>query len=273
LNSSPNRSHFDILRRNCADFVKDIINIYQPKSLHRSYVADLGISTPMQMGKRLVKFSVTHPELRLSRFIIPQVPGNIARSDRVHRVVGSILRTKKYIIPIGVASPIAAGCLAVAYVGSGGGRFNPGQDAMIFTPGAAPESPLTSEERRAYRKVLKNLVARTDLEKSAGEQNESGDQVQSKAEYRLDQNGRPLLELNIMPRKVIVGASETNVLTANYPSKFIQALYTARLQSELGKRSARKVSDRQVARDLQMLQRAIELDYSVEASFASRPSH
>ena len=226
----------------------------------------------MQMGKRLVKFSGAHPELRLSRFIIPQVPGNIARSDGVHRVVGSIFRTKKYIIPIGVASPIAAGCLAVAYVGSGGGRFSPGQDAMIFTPGAPPESPLTSKERRAYRKALKNLMARTHFDKSTREQNESWEQIQSKAEYSFDQNDRPLLELNITPRKVIVGASQTNVLTANYPSKFIQALLTARLQSELGKRSAGKVSDRQIARDLQMLQRALELDDSVEASFAWRPS-
>jgi len=70
FNSLLNRSHFHILTRNCADFVKDVINLYEPRALRRSYVADLGISTPKQMAKRLVQFSDGHPELRLSRFII-----------------------------------------------------------------------------------------------------------------------------------------------------------------------------------------------------------
>ena len=104
LNSSSSHSHFHLLTRNCADFVKDLTNLYQPKAVHRSYVADLGISTPKQMAKALLQFSASHPELRLSRFIIPQVPGNIARSKTVHRVVGSFLKSKKYIVPSAVAS-------------------------------------------------------------------------------------------------------------------------------------------------------------------------
>jgi hypothetical protein len=90
FDSSPNRSHFHLLTRNCADFVKTVINRYQLQALHRSYIADLGISTPKQMAKTLVHFSATHPELKLSRFIVPQVPGDIARSKGVHRVVPNI---------------------------------------------------------------------------------------------------------------------------------------------------------------------------------------
>jgi hypothetical protein len=44
-----------------------LIDRTEPKALHRSYVADLGISTPKQMAKRLVQFSASHPELRISR--------------------------------------------------------------------------------------------------------------------------------------------------------------------------------------------------------------
>lgn len=92
--------------------IRKFINLYQPKALRRSYLADLGISTPKQMAKRMVQFSDSHPELRLSRFIIPQVPGDIARSKAVHGVVESFLKSKKYIVPSGVASPIFAGCVA-----------------------------------------------------------------------------------------------------------------------------------------------------------------
>ena len=62
-NSSPNRSHFHLGYRNCADFAKDVINFYYPRALHRSIVADVGITTPKQMAKTLIKFSAHHPQL------------------------------------------------------------------------------------------------------------------------------------------------------------------------------------------------------------------
>ena len=58
LNSSANESHFHLVSRNCADFAKDILNFYYPKSLHRSVVADVGITTPKQMAKMLTKYSI-----------------------------------------------------------------------------------------------------------------------------------------------------------------------------------------------------------------------
>ncbi len=75
LNSSSNRSHFHLVSNNCADFAKGIFNFYYPKSLHRSIVADAGMTTPKQMAKMLTKFAERHPELHFSRLIISQVPG------------------------------------------------------------------------------------------------------------------------------------------------------------------------------------------------------
>jgi hypothetical protein len=271
FNSSPNRSHFHLLTRNCADFAKDVINLYQPKTLHRSYVADLGISTPKQMGKTLVQFSASHPELGLSRFIIPQVPGNIARSKTVHRVAGSFFKSKKYIVPIGVANPIFAGCVAAVYFGSGGGRFDPSHNAMIFAPGDEPELPLSREEQRAYRKALKRLLAHATLERAAGNGQEAWEHVQSTAEYGFDQHGGPVLQTNIGPQVVNVGASRKNVLTSDAPPQFIQALLIARLQSELQRSSTGKVSDRQIVRDLQLLKRMMEEDDPRGTSLPSRP--
>src|SRR5271154_5131060 len=62
LNSSTNVSHFHLVSRNCADFAKDILNFYYPKALHRSIVADAGITTPKQMAKTLAEFSDRHPD-------------------------------------------------------------------------------------------------------------------------------------------------------------------------------------------------------------------
>jgi hypothetical protein len=271
LNSSPNRSRFHLLTRNCADFVKDVINRYQPKALHRSYVADLGISTPKHMAKTLVTFSASHPELRLSRFIIPQVPGNISRSKAVHGVVESFVKSKKYIVPSGVASPIFAGCVAAVYFASEGGRFDPGYDAMIFMPSSEPESPLSQEERAAYRKALERALAQPSFERSARNGQEAWEHLQSKAEYGFDEHGRPVLQVDVGQQVVNVGASAQNVLTIDAPPQLIQALLTARLHSELQSSSTGKVSDRQIRRDLQLLHRAIEEDNSLETSLPSQP--
>ena len=94
-NAAPNRSHFRTVSRNCADFAKDVINFYYPKALHRSIVADVGIATPKQMAKRMVKFSARHPQLAFSRYVIPQVPGSAARSYRGTRSGRVVFQIKK----------------------------------------------------------------------------------------------------------------------------------------------------------------------------------
>src|SRR5271168_2014158 len=128
---SLNESHFRTVSLNCADFAKDIINFYYPKALHRSVVADVGISTPKQMAKMLVRYDQRHPHIHYSRLLIAQVPGSMPRSFAVHGVVESFFKSKKYIVPSAVASPIFAGCVFAVYVGSGAGRFEPARDALI----------------------------------------------------------------------------------------------------------------------------------------------
>ncbi len=189
LNSSPNRSHFHILTRNCADFVKELINFYQPRAVHRSYVADVGITTPKQIAKALVKFSMRHPDLRLSRTIITQVPGNTARSGAVHGVVESFVKSKKYIVPSALVSPIFAGCVAAVFFGSASGRFDPGRNAMIFVPGGEPELPLDREDRDAYSKALENLQAPPDFETSSGNATKAWERIRSEATVGLDHHG------------------------------------------------------------------------------------
>jgi hypothetical protein len=86
--------------------------------------------TPKQVAKSLVSYSKRHPELELTRFVIPQVPGSIHRSDVVDGVIESFIRTKKFSIPLAVLHPVIAGGLAAAYLTEG--RFNPKPNAPVF---------------------------------------------------------------------------------------------------------------------------------------------
>ncbi len=102
LDDGSNRTRFHLLFHNCADFVRNVIDFYYPRAVHRSLVADVGIMTPKQVAKCLERYSRKHPELTLSTSVIEQVPGTVPRSSRVRGVLESLITSKKYSVPIAV---------------------------------------------------------------------------------------------------------------------------------------------------------------------------
>jgi len=256
-NTSPNQSHFHLATRNCADFAKDVLNFYYPKSLHRSLVADVGITTPKQIAKMLTKFSTRHSELQFSRLIISQVPGTMPRSSNVHGVVESFFTSKKYIVPSVVVSPIFAGCVAAVYVGTGAGRFEPAHNAMVFVGSGDPERRLGAEDRRAYQQQLKHFLADAYPEKSGRKVAKLWARLQSKARTGVDEHGRPILEVRVGESLVQMGVSAGNVLSGGAPQEMERQLLEARLQSELSGRSAQGLSEAEVARDWDLLQKTM----------------
>lgn len=257
LNSSPNESHFRTVRRNCADFAKDILNFYYPKSLHRSIVADVGITTPKQMAKMLTRYSAHHPKVPFSRIVIAQVPGSMPRSTAVHGVVESFFKAKKYIVPSAVVSPIFAGCVAAVYVGTGAGHFEPAHGAMVFVVGGSPEPPLDHEDLRAYREELKHLLAGTYPEKPGQGVDKAWEKLQAKSRRAVDSQGRPVLQVQLGEHFVQMGASADNVLTGQAPPQLVRQLLEARLRSELYHRPANGIAETDVERDWKLLQKSI----------------
>ena len=130
FNDRRNQGHFNILFHNCADFSRVVLDIYLPHAIHRSAVADLGMTTPKQVAKSLVKYGQKHPEVEMSAFVIPQVPGSVARSHPVDGVAESLLKSKKYLLPMTVLSPELTGAVVVAYLAKG--RMKLPKDAVVF---------------------------------------------------------------------------------------------------------------------------------------------
>jgi hypothetical protein len=257
LNSAPNVSHFHTVSRNCADFAKDIINFYYPKALHRSVVADVGITTPKQMAKMLVKYNQRHPELQYSRMVIAQVPGSVPRSSAVHGVVESFLKSTKYIVPTAVACPFCAGGVVALYVGTGAGRFKPAHDAPVFNAGREPEAPLDTEDFRAYQHELKNLLAETYPVTSGQNVGKAWSKLQAAAKKDFDSDGRLVLTMQFQGRMVRIGASADNLLNGNAPPQLIRELLEARLQSELHTKSPHEITESEVTRDWKLLQQTL----------------
>ena len=106
------------------------------------------MTTPKQVARSLTKFAKKNPELPFTVFVIPQVPGEIPRSHHVDGVVESVVKSKKYVVPLAVFYPEFTAVLGVTYLTDG--RFTPPKDA--------PEVMLPSESARA-------VVARKNAER------------------------------------------------------------------------------------------------------------
>jgi hypothetical protein len=274
LNSGPNSESYKLLNRNCADFAKQIINFYYPKAIHRSVVGDLGVMTPKQAAKSLVHSAKRHPEMQLTTFIIPQVPG-LKRSKPVHGVIESIVLAKKYVTPVLLFHPFVVGAVEAAYWT--GWRFDPAKGALIFDansdanpyassdansdanwrdpsdPRIALELPLSSDQRHAYERAL-------SAAQREGSEAELPDwrKLQASAEPQLDASGQPFLKTQVQGKTVLVGVSRGDALRLSAPPEFAQQLLLTRLNSELKSGKPARASQKQVENDWKLLEQATE---------------
>jgi hypothetical protein len=66
----------------------------------------------------------------MSAFVVPQVPGTIQRSKPIKGVAQSLVKSKKYLIPMTILAPELTGGLVVAYMSKGRMELPP--NAMVF---------------------------------------------------------------------------------------------------------------------------------------------
>jgi hypothetical protein len=124
LNGRPNVERFNLLFRNCADFARDILDHYFPGALRRSFMADFGFTTPKQIAKSLVRYAERHPDLEFAAFVVPQIPGSRPNSRAARGVAESLVKTKKYLIPLTVVQPWVPTGLAAGYLMTGRFRLD-----------------------------------------------------------------------------------------------------------------------------------------------------
>jgi hypothetical protein len=179
------------------------------------------------------------------------------RSTSVHGVVESFIKAKKYIVPSVVVSPIFAGCVAAVYVGTGTGRFDPGRGANVFVVGSSSEAPLDREDLRAYREQLKHYLADAYPDKSHLNAERAWGKLQARSKTSIDDNGQPILHMPSEQASAQVGLSAGNVLQSDAPPQVVRQLLEARLQVELSRRASHGISETEVARDWDLLQKTI----------------
>jgi hypothetical protein len=147
FNDRKDVGHFNLFFHNCADFSRVVLNSYVPDLVHRNFIADVGLTTPKQVARSLVKYGERNPDVEVSTFVIPQVEGTVKRSHPVNGVTESLVKSKKYVIPMAVLTPHVMATVAVAYLIDG--RFKMPKNALEFDLNQATVKPEEVEPSHA----------------------------------------------------------------------------------------------------------------------------
>jgi hypothetical protein len=277
-NARPNHQAYKLVTSNCADFVRDVVNLYYPKATTRSLFADLDVATPKHVAKSLVSYAHHHPEMSFSAFVIPQIPGSIKRSTPIHGVVDSVFKAKKYEIPLLVFHPIVGGGFAIAYVVSG--RFNPAQNAMMYSADGALEQPLTKAQRRSYTKSLEELLHGEPDLASGNNGSAKWREVQAKATFARDAAGHPGLRITLddhgspaaeqsASTASFIGLTRDNILNSTAPPTLTRELLVVRLRQALSKGTSPHTSEAVFRADLDLLAKMLSSPQQTAADLSS----
>jgi hypothetical protein len=160
-NDRRNVSHFNLFFHNCADFSRMVLNFYYPHAVGRAWVVDLGMTTPKQVARSLTKYAKKNPDLPFTVFVIPQIAGEIPRSHPVDGVMESVVKSKKYVVPLAVFYPEFTAVLGVVYLTDG--RFTAPKDAPeVLLPGESARTVI-ARRRPEQGKTVASVDTHTSI--------------------------------------------------------------------------------------------------------------
>jgi hypothetical protein len=253
LNSRPNRTTYQFFSRKCADFVRELLNFYYPKSVTRDSIADLFVSTPKHAAKSLVKYSKRHPDLEFTHFVIPQVPGSVKRSRPVRGILESVFRAKKYVAVLAAFHPFLAG--GVVSAGLISDRFNSTRNTLVFSLTSKPLPPPTSAERRSYLKDLGTVIANGEDRDESRDTNTWRKFVE-KSQPQFDADGQAVLQVPGGPdgKEVVeLGVTRDALQSKDTPVELRRGLMVSRLKQTLARSRAPRISSSELREDWQLL--------------------
>ncbi len=99
MNRQPNKSHFNTLYHNCADFAREVLNTYFARATHRDVLNDFTMTSPKAVARSLTRYAAKRPERLFHITKYPQLAGPIRRSLDNRNYSEMALVSKKYLVP------------------------------------------------------------------------------------------------------------------------------------------------------------------------------
>jgi len=172
LNRDPNRSKFNTMYNNCADFIKHLLNSYFPHSTHRDWLNDFTMTTPKALARTLTRYASKRPELLFTVQRYTQMAGPIRRSLTNRSFTEKGLTSRKYLAPLIIFKPVLVPIFAGSYFLTG-----------------------WFDSERQYKKYATNEIARLHLENARSKEGSRGVKVSSSDRTS---SGGPMLMADIL---------------------------------------------------------------------------
>lgn len=161
FNLRPNQSRWQTLYHNCADFAREVLNLYFPHAARRDVLNDFTMTTPKAIAKSLTRYATHRPERLFYMTKYSQLSGPIRRSLDNRKFSEMAIRSKKYLIPQIILKQSLLAIFATSYYTTG--YFNaPQQYKKYGSPEIAElnlaESQLKKQPRGQERVLDKYRV-------------------------------------------------------------------------------------------------------------------
>ncbi len=148
FNDRRNVGHFNLFFHNCADFSRVVLDTFYPCAIHRNILADFGMTTPKGAAHSLIRFGLKHPELHPMTFEITQVKGDVPRSRSVDGISESLVKSKKYLVPIAILQPEVAGAIGLDFLTRGRARLPRTATIFAVQDWQVPQAPTKQKPAR-----------------------------------------------------------------------------------------------------------------------------
>jgi hypothetical protein len=272
LNNLPNKSNFNGITRNCADFTRGVINFYFPHAVYRDYLNDFGMESPKAVARTFTRYALHHPDSNFRAMHFAQVPGTMKRSSEVRAGTEQLFRSKKLLIPMALFAEHALPVVAASYLLTG--RFNP-EHTFEKYPAAGPdaENPnaqalqaaITADERvqvvgtskdwKQYRKALDSTVqANKDIIDKHGLSDFFKD-LDREGTATVDEDGSLWMDLSEEGEPLRVGLSANNALSSGSNPQLAYKFLLARTSGVLKSPKHSRETMSEFDQDWAMLQR------------------
>ena len=259
---------FNIFYKNCADFTKEIMNLYFPGSSRRDIINDLTMTTPKAITRSFTKYAQKRPELMLYVKKYAQLDGTIMRSFGNRNFTETAFTSKKYFVTQALTKPTVFLWFSGTYFLTGyfsidktyqntptiemarlnsekKVRQNRSNFADDSTSLEAIEKSRKAEKLRvfgagndwkAYKNQLKPLLAKAIQQRLFADEGEIKSffkDLEAQSEPFYDANGDLALRVNNYGKEAILGITKTNIIGEETDVRPAYKLMLVKLKAEL----------------------------------------
>ena len=147
FNAAGNVGRYNGFTYNCADFARDVVNLYFPGAAKADRINDFWMTSPKAIAKSFAHYGEKHPEFEFHVLRFSQIPGEYAPSRDNRKGTEELFRANRWRLPLAVLRPYELIMFASSYMATG--RFDPEKEMRRRPSGDVTKLQASLRDARA----------------------------------------------------------------------------------------------------------------------------